>query len=455
MEESFDYKEKYLKYKFKYLELQSQLGGSYLTSGIKQVYKVTTGKYAEEINEINHILNKTVYLLDGNIIESYGYNPNDLQGAQLLYTNTDLLLVSSEQTQDDNSDDEQKDDSEPVEDIDFQTFQVNKSQNLNKLPNVKKFLKAVKQRIKVYKNKALDQNQSNLIRSAYNSGIKFLERILEIHYMCKGATGFFKYTVKECFKNIYAEQQKNRLQINQYQGQYLQPQGQYPQPQGQYPQPQGQYPQPQGQYPQPQGQYQQPQGQYQQPQGQYPQNRGQYPQYKGGDLTQAEYKQKYYKYKAKYYNLVEFIEQNGGLSTVLSYGSAALAKVKSMGSSAVDTVKSMGSSAASGVKSLAFAATKSNAKADEIRLILKENPEFSSIVLGANEKDTKDLLAKMKKENNDSLEKMKQEIKVKNDKITKLEQKLFSCKKTSASITYDDERCFQAPGTPSAAPVTA
>jgi len=402
MEELFDYKEKYLKYKFKYLELQSHLeGGAFLTRGIKKGFKVATGKYDEEINEINHILNKTVYLLDGNIIESYGYNPNEnLQGAQMLYTNTDLLLAKSDHTQDDTL----QDDTTPVQDINFQNFQINRQQDLNNLPNVKKFLHAVKQRIKVYKNKASDNNQGDLIKSAYKSGVKSLERILDIHYMCKGLTSIFTYTIKECFTNIYADQQKNRLQFGQPQGQ-----GQFGQPQGQ--------------------------GQFGQPQGQ-----SRFMPFKGGDLTQAEYKQKYYKYKAKYYQLVE---QNGAFLKGLadkakSLGSSAVAGLKTVGTSAVSGLKSVASSAASTAKSFT-----QDGKAEEVSKILQGDADFSTIKLNANEKTIKDLLTQMKKTNNEELEK----IKNKNQKITKLEGLLTSCKTKSSSEVYDYAKCFQAPAT--------
>ncbi len=405
MQDFVDYKQKYLKYKLKYLELETALEGAGIspvaafrvgqavTRTGKQLFKYGTGKYDEEINEINHILNKTVYLQDGRIIESFGYNPYDLQGAQILYTNTDLLLVGSEDTLD-NSTSESDSDSDltPVQDIDFQTVQVNKSQDLNKLPNVKKFLRAVKQRIKVYKNKALDQNVPVLIKSAYQNGVKSLERILEIHYMCKGATGVFTYTIKECFKNIYAEQQKNQIAMQPPQQNYIPQQTQQPY--------------------------------FQQPQQNYPAQ----PYYtqRGGELSQEEYKQKYYKYKAKYYQLIEHIEQNGGMKFL----AAAKSFIKAAPGNIASGIASAAKSVTSGAKALYSQASKATGQAatniNTVRQILQENPEFA-IKLGDDEKATKEKLAKLKK------------------KITDLEGKLYSCKKTSGSKTYDEPDCFQAP----------
>jgi len=383
MEDLVDYKEKYLKYKLKYFELKSHLEGGSLTSGIKQTYKFATGKYSDEIKEINHILNKTVYLLNGDIIESYGYNPNqNLQGARMLYTNTDLVQSSLEQTNDETT---------PVEDINSGNFQVNKEQDLNQLPYVNSFLKAVKERIKVYKNNK-DKDEPDLIKYVYASGIKSLERILNIHYMCKGASGILKYKVKECFENIHTKQKRNELQMV--------PQGyQYGQPQGY----------------------------------QYGQDYRQPSLYGRGDLTQAEYKQKYYKYKAKYYQLVE---QNGGL--IKDRG--ILSSLKQKANSATNYLKSVKDSAKSTGSKLLFGYNEKSP--DEVKEILKdiENLEnlkkidISIIKKGITEEQLKKILNDIKEEYNKKI-----------TSINKLTGLLPSCKTKSSDKTYDNERCF--PGT--------
>jgi len=145
----------------------------------------------------------------------------------------------------------------------------------------------------------------------------------------------------------------------------------------------------------------------------------------GGELTQDEYKQKYYKYKAKYYQLVEFVDQNGGMK----YLSAAWDKTKKAASSAASSIVSGAKTAYTEASKL----TGQNAKnIDRVRDILENNSEFT-IQKNSNEKDVKELLDKKKKENNE-----------KNKLIDELAGKLYSCKNKPSDTVYNVEKCFKA-----------
>lgn len=389
MEDLVDYKEKYLKYKLKYLKLEAELEGGLpppivLVKGAKaaarvgqsigrvgkQIYKYSSGKYDDEINEINHILNRTVYLQDGKIIYDVGINPCELQNAEMLYSNTDLLTEGTMSS--------------------GVNTTVNKGQELNSLPKVEKFLDKVKEKITAYKVRASDQNVSELERATFQDGVKSLERILEIHYMCKGVTGITQYTSKDCFKNIRV---KNSLNNQNYQCDQNGQRVQY------------------DQYGRP-IQY----DQYGRP--------IQYDQYGRRVQTGGDYKQKYYKYKAKYYQLVEFVEQNGGFSTMSNLYSAGKEKLKN-----VSISSSISSLASKAKKGISIISGKNAENINRVRQILKENEEFASvlgIVFEAEEKKVKENLAAKKK------------------LITDLETKLYSCKKNTGDKVYNLEGCFEA-----------
>jgi len=236
MQEFVYYKEKYIKYKSKYFQLKQDLEGgipptlafraaqSLIRVG-KQTYKSIKGTYDTEIREINAILNKTVYIDQGNILTVYDYDPKEdfykqgnveNEGIQIIYSNLELLdpksVLSKKNKQVDST--------------------VSEKSNESKLPNVKKFLTAVRKIIDITTDLA-DKEDDIVIQNVYKNRICDLNRILEIHYMCKGSTGVFNYTVAKCFTDNHippsqtmTTREKSRLSADNNQ-QYSQSSYQY------------------------------------------------------------------------------------------------------------------------------------------------------------------------------------------------------------------------------------
>jgi hypothetical protein len=408
MEDFVDYKEKYLKYKSKYFQLKQELDGGLLktlqlASRVgKQTYKTISGKYDTELQEINAILNKTVYINEGNILTIYDYDSKekeniDNQSIQLIYTNLELLdpelFLSKKNTSSESS--------------------VLPDLKVNKLPNVKKFLAAVKKVISNTTNFASIEKDT-VMQNVYKNRICDLNRILEIHYMCKGTNGIFNYTIEKCFINNHlpsiqtlSSRQKTKLpNSNQYEQQYKQ---------------------------------------------------------KYTSVNEL-YKLKYYKYKTKY------LELEGGIlagmnkaASLVKKGVAASAKniATNVKKGVIASAKNVATSVASSAKNITSSAKNiaSTAKNivlgpsinDIINIISKYEDIKTDFTKDITDNDFKYKLDQSKKKAEEDLKDI--DVKTKADKVVlnqkisdikKLESLISNkCKLKSADTTYTNDKCFE------------
>ncbi len=225
MENKINYKAKYLKYKKKYLELK---GGNDIldidiaAKGInatvragKSFAKYITGTTQTEINEINKIINTRVY-----------YNPQDQTFITLSslvefekHPNKNNLILFLSYKDGIYYDNDKKDEYyRPKEGI---------FKNANDL-NVKIILKNIKHELDKYYwiissdnyneiNKIIDENNkitneikndlkknNYQIKQIYIQAKIAMNRLLQIHYMCKGS-GWLHYQNTQCFKNVWSK----------------------------------------------------------------------------------------------------------------------------------------------------------------------------------------------------------------------------------------------------------
>jgi hypothetical protein len=407
MEDFVDYREKYIKYKSKYFQLRQEIeqeggippiavfrGVQGLGRMGKIAYKASTGKLDSEIQEINAILNKTVYIREGDILTVYDYNPRESsfanEGITLVYSNLNDLLKNSNQ---------ELNTSESPDTL-------NSSTSKKPVYNVSKFLKAVKNLISETE-KLVAQEQDIALINVYKNRINDLNRLLEIHYLCKGATGVFNYTVEKCFTNNHLPPSANknaREQTKANENYSLQPQPNQYQP-----------------------------NQYQP--NQYQSNQYQSNQYQ---QKQLQYRLKYYKYKSKYYQLVEFVEQNGGMSLLKTMGKG-LKAAASATSKAISSVASSASSTVAGI-----------GKSDNtVQKILVAHPDIAGLISA--DRDAKpfmDALAALKTSTGAEIKKLQ----TKEKDIKTLESIINSkCKKSSKDTKFTNENCFTGTTAPGAA----
>ena len=392
MEDFVDYKEKYIKYKSKYFQLKQDLDGGLFYKPLqslarlgKQTYKTIAGKYDAELQEINAILNKTVYIDKGNILTVYDYDPQEDYykqsniangGIQLIYSNLELLdpelFLSKKDT----------------------STELTESPNseVTKLPSVSKFLAAVK---KVMSNTTslASAEKDSVIQNVYNNRYYDLNRILQIHYMCKGASGLFYYTVEKCFINNHippsqkmSDRQKARLSSADQYGKQSQQYGQQSQQFGK--------------------------------------------QYRQKYASSNElYKLKYFKYKAKY------LELEGGMLAALSSAASAVKKgAVSAAKGAVSVAKGAVSAASSAASSVKKGVVSSYSSVEDVVKILAKYPDikakFTNLIT---DKEFKEYLK-------DEIDKI--------NNIKKLESIIDSkCKQNSKDTTYTNDKCFADPGT--------